>query len=57
MFGRRERDEPLATMRSVVEIVAIVAAGFWALYVFAYEQRSKPASEPPEAAPISGGDE
>ncbi|MFY9719231.1 MAG: hypothetical protein WAK16_06245 [Candidatus Cybelea sp.] len=47
MFGRRERNEPLGTLRDVVEIVAIVAAGLWALYVFAYEQRLKPASEPP----------
>ncbi|HEY6450357.1 MAG TPA: hypothetical protein VIX60_06735 [Candidatus Cybelea sp.] len=47
MFGRHERNEPLGTLRDAVEIVAIVAAGLWALYVFAYEQRFKPASEPP----------
>ena len=47
MFGRRERNEPLGTLRDAVEIVAIVAAGLWALYVFAYEQRLKPASAPP----------
>lgn len=47
MFGRRERNEPLATLPDAVEIIAIVAAGLWALYVFAYEQRLKPASEPP----------
>ncbi len=47
MFGRRERNEPLGTLRDAVEIVAIVAAGLWALYVFAYEQRLKPASQPP----------
>ncbi|MFZ1018640.1 MAG: hypothetical protein WAN39_12305 [Candidatus Cybelea sp.] len=47
MFGRRERNEPLGTLRDAIEIVAIVAAGLWALYVFAYEQRLKPASEPP----------
>ncbi|MFZ0031969.1 MAG: hypothetical protein WAK84_08855, partial [Candidatus Cybelea sp.] len=47
MFGRRERNEPLGTLRDAVEVVAIVAAGIWALYVFAYEQRFKPASEPP----------
>ncbi|MGA9944179.1 MAG: hypothetical protein WBE79_01815 [Candidatus Cybelea sp.] len=47
MFGRRERNEPLGTLRDAVEVVAIVAAGLWALYVFAYEQRFKPASEPP----------
>ncbi|MGB8907624.1 MAG: hypothetical protein WCC84_02620 [Candidatus Cybelea sp.] len=47
MFGRRERNEPLGTLRDAVEVVAIVAAGLWALYVFVYEQRLKPASEPP----------
>jgi hypothetical protein len=47
VFGRRERNEPLGTLRDAVEIVAILAAGLWALYVFAYEQRLKPASEPP----------
>jgi hypothetical protein len=47
VFGSRERNEPLGTLRDAVEIVAIVAAGLWALYVFAYEQRLKPASEPP----------
>jgi hypothetical protein len=47
VFGRRERNEPLGTLRDAIEIVAIVAAGLWALYVFAYEQRLKPASEPP----------
>jgi hypothetical protein len=33
----------LASARDVVEIVAIVAAGLWALYVFVYENRIKPA--------------
>jgi hypothetical protein len=47
VFGRRERNEPLGTLRDAIEIVAIVAAGLWALYVFAYEQRLKPASAPP----------
>lgn len=37
----------IATVRDVVEVVAILAAGAWALYVFAYEQRIKPAAEPP----------
>lgn len=47
MFGRRRESGTLATARDVVEIVAILAAGIWALYVFAYEQRIKPANEPP----------
>jgi len=47
MLGRHEGNHAVATVRDVIEIVAILAAGFWALYVFAYEQRIKPASEPP----------
>ena len=35
-------------VRTAVEIVAILAAGIWALYTFVYEQRIKPLSEPPE---------
>lgn len=35
-------------IRTAVEIVAIVAAGLWALYTFVYEQRIKPLSENPE---------
>jgi hypothetical protein len=35
-------------IRTAVEIVAIVAAGLWALYTFVYEQRIKPLSEQPE---------
>ncbi len=34
-------------VRIAVEIVAIVAAGLWALYTFVYEQRIKPLSEAP----------
>lgn len=34
-------------IRIVVEIVAIVAAGLWALYTFVYVQRIKPLSEEP----------
>jgi len=55
MLGSR-RDESgriTAVVRDVVEIVAILAAGFWALYVFVYEERIKPASEPAEIT-ISG---
>lgn len=35
-------------IRTAVEIVAIVAAGLWALYTFVYEQRIKPLAEAPE---------
>src|SRR5579862_3827357 len=35
-------------VRTAVEIVAILAAGIWALYTFVYEQRIKPLSEPAE---------
>jgi hypothetical protein len=34
-------------VRMAVEIVAIIAAGIWALYTFVYEQRIKPLSEAP----------
>ncbi|MBV9233743.1 MAG: hypothetical protein JO030_06860 [Candidatus Eremiobacteraeota bacterium] len=50
-------------IRTVVEIVAILAAGLWALYTFVYEQRIKPLAEAPsfsiairvEQNPASGG--
>jgi hypothetical protein len=35
-------------VRTAVEIVAILAAGLWALYTFVYEQRIKPLSEQAE---------
>jgi hypothetical protein len=35
-------------IRTAVEIVAILAAGLWALYTFVYEQRIKPLSEQAE---------
>ena len=34
-------------IRIAVEVVAIIAAGLWALYTFVYEQRIKPLSEAP----------
>jgi hypothetical protein len=34
-------------VRIIVEVVAILAAGLWALYTFVYEQRIKPLSEAP----------
>ncbi len=36
---------PAERWRTLIEIVAIVAAGVWALYTFVYEQRIKPLSE------------
>jgi hypothetical protein len=35
-------------IRMAVEVIAILAAGIWALYTFVYEQRIKPLSEPAE---------
>ncbi len=37
--------------RHIAEIVAIVAAAIWALYVFVYQESIKPASQPPELQP------
>jgi len=37
--------------RHLIEIVALVAAGIWAIYVFVYQERIKPASEVPEVQP------
>ena len=36
----------LRVLRDAVEVVAIVAAGAWAFYVFAYENRIKPSQAP-----------
>lgn len=51
MLSRRndsgERDLT-STIRDVVEIVAIVAAGAWAFYVFVYENRIKPSFAKPD---------
>ncbi len=38
----------IATVRDVVEVVAIIAAGIWAFYVFAYENRIKPSLADPD---------
>jgi hypothetical protein len=38
----------IRTIREVVEVVAILAAGFWAFYVFIYENRIKPLFSQPE---------
>jgi hypothetical protein len=50
-FFRRDRASEASTLtmaRDVVEIVAILAAGIWAFYVFVYENRIKPALQPPD---------
>lgn len=49
----RHDDEPhrygrVRLIRDLIEIAAIVAAGFWAFYVFAYENRIKPSLSQPE---------
>jgi hypothetical protein len=45
--GERHALSPLTTLRDVVEIVAIVAAGAWAFYTFVYQNDIKPANSPP----------
>jgi hypothetical protein len=35
-----------ATLRHIIEAVAILAAGIWAFYTFIYQEKIKPASEP-----------
>lgn len=42
-----ERDA-ISTIRDIVEIVAIIAAGCWAFYVFVYENRIKPSFATPD---------
>jgi hypothetical protein len=37
-------------VRTVIEVVAILAAGIWAIYTFVYEQRVKPLLERPSFA-------
>lgn len=39
------------TIRHAVEALAIVAAGIWAFYTFFYQERLKPAAEPPALTP------
>jgi hypothetical protein len=51
--GKRDRTQsetphPTTVLRDVVEVVAIVAAGIWAFYVFAYENRIRPAMAKPD---------
>lgn len=47
----RLAEDRWATLRHVVEVVAIVAAGLWGFYVFIYQERIKPAAEPAALAP------
>jgi hypothetical protein len=51
--GRRHADESgsphvTAVVRDIVEVLAVIAAGAWAFYVFVYENRIKPSFEQPE---------
>ena len=45
---RKRRARGVWMARDVVEIVAIVAAGIWAFYTFAYENQIKPSFADPE---------
>lgn len=42
----RLAEDRWATVRHIVEAVAIIGAGIWGFYVFIYQERIKPASEP-----------
>lgn len=46
--GPLRRAHAIGTVRDAVEIAAIIAAGVWAFYVFAYENRIKPSMANPE---------
>lgn len=51
--GRRHANESgsphaAAIIRDIVEVLAVIAAGAWAFYVFVYENRIKPSFEQPE---------
>ncbi|HEY1680263.1 MAG TPA: hypothetical protein VGF98_01300 [Candidatus Tumulicola sp.] len=53
LFSRKDRTDnthgsSLTRTRDIVEIAAIVAAGIWAFYIFAYENRIKPSFAQPE---------
>ncbi|HEV3153864.1 MAG TPA: hypothetical protein VGZ02_08685 [Candidatus Baltobacteraceae bacterium] len=52
MLGSKHDDSRHVTaiVRDVVEVIAILAAGIWAIYTFVYEERIKPASEPPQVS-------
>lgn len=44
---RARSHRAVALTRDIIEIVAILAAGAWAIYTFVYQQRIVPANEPP----------
>ena len=44
------RSHRVRIVRDIVEIVAILAAGFWAFYVFVYENRIKPSFSDPQVS-------
>jgi hypothetical protein len=52
MLFRNRESEPgsrtIRVVRDTIEIVAILAAGFWAFYVFVYENRIKPSLTDPQ---------
>jgi hypothetical protein len=39
-------DDRWTVVRHVVESLAIIAAGLWAFYIFVYQEKIKPASDP-----------
>jgi hypothetical protein len=45
---RQRRSHAVWIIRDIVEVAAIVIAGIWAFYVFAYENRIKPSLADPE---------
>lgn len=51
IFQNRDPDHPfhgVRLVRDLIEIIAIVVAGVWAFYVFAYENRIKPSFTDPQ---------
>jgi hypothetical protein len=45
-YAVRLEEDRWATVRHIVEAIAIVCAGIWAFYTFVYQERIKPAGEP-----------
>ncbi len=51
LFGGKRgssRRHSVAVVRDIVEVTAIVVAGIWAFYIFAYENRIKPSMADPD---------
>jgi hypothetical protein len=46
-YSVRTKLSPVEHWRHVAEIVALITAAVWAFYVFVYQERIKPAGEPP----------